>query len=96
VAPAETVDVVNITTGSGDAEQGLSGGASTTVVTKSGTNDLLLVQLRQDVAASKWCADGENTPQFGVPNGSVTSTNFMVITSASGERQVRFGLRLSF
>ena len=31
---------MNITTGSGDAEQGLSGGASTTVVTKSGTNDL--------------------------------------------------------
>ncbi|MEZ5401243.1 MAG: TonB-dependent receptor [Bryobacteraceae bacterium] len=40
VAPAETVDTVNITTGAGDAEQGLSGGASTTVVTKSGTNEL--------------------------------------------------------
>lgn len=40
VAPADTVETVNITTGSGDAEQGLSGGASTTVVTKSGTNEL--------------------------------------------------------
>jgi hypothetical protein len=40
IAPAETLETVNITTGSGDAEQGLSGGASTTVVTKSGTNDL--------------------------------------------------------
>ena len=39
-APAETIETVNITTGSGDAEQGLSGGASTTVVTKSGTNEL--------------------------------------------------------
>ena len=40
VAPADTVETVNITTGSGDAEQGLSGGASTTVVTKSGTNEV--------------------------------------------------------
>ena len=40
MVPADTVETVNITTGSGDAEQGLSGGASTTVITKSGTNDL--------------------------------------------------------
>ena len=40
IAPAETIETVSITTGSGDAEQGLSGGASTTVITKSGTNDL--------------------------------------------------------
>ena len=40
VAPADTVETVQITTGSGDAEQGLAGGASTTVVTKSGTNEL--------------------------------------------------------
>ncbi|MCB1020367.1 MAG: TonB-dependent receptor [Acidobacteria bacterium] len=40
VAPADTVETVQITTGSGDAEQGLTGGASTTVVTKSGTNEL--------------------------------------------------------
>ena len=40
VVPADTVETVNITTGSGDAEQGLSGGASTTVITKSGTNEL--------------------------------------------------------
>ncbi len=39
VAPADTVETVNITTGAGDAEQGLSGGASTTVITKSGTNE---------------------------------------------------------
>ena len=39
IAPAETIEAVTITTGSGDAEQGLSGGASTTVVTKSGTNE---------------------------------------------------------
>ncbi len=34
-----------------------------------------------------------NTPQFGTPTTSVTSTNFMRVTSASGERQIRFGLR---
>ena len=40
IAPAETIETVNITTSSGDAEQGLSGGASTTVITKSGTNEV--------------------------------------------------------
>jgi hypothetical protein len=35
---AETVDTVNISTGSFDAEQGNAGGATVTVITKSGTN----------------------------------------------------------
>jgi hypothetical protein len=38
VSPAETVDTVNISTSSFDAEQGMAGGAAVTVVTKSGTN----------------------------------------------------------
>ena len=38
VAPAETVENVNITTSSMDAEQGMAGGASMTVVSASGTN----------------------------------------------------------
>lgn len=38
VAPAETIDSVNITTGSMDAEQGMAAGATITVTTKSGTN----------------------------------------------------------
>lgn len=37
-----------------------------------------------------------NTPRFGQPGNSVTGGNFLVVTSAGGERQVRFGLRLSF
>jgi hypothetical protein len=37
-----------------------------------------------------------NTPQFGQPNASVTGSNFMWITSAGGERQLRFGARLAF
>ncbi len=38
VMPAEMVETVNVTTTSGDAEQGMAGGAAITVVTKSGTN----------------------------------------------------------
>jgi hypothetical protein len=39
VNPEETIETVNVTTGSADAEQGLAGGAAITVITKSGTND---------------------------------------------------------
>jgi Carboxypeptidase regulatory-like domain/TonB dependent receptor-like, beta-barrel len=39
VAPADTVDTVSMTTASFDAEQGMAGGASVTVLTKSGTNE---------------------------------------------------------
>jgi hypothetical protein len=38
VAPAETIDAVNVSTASFDAEQGMAGGAAITVITKSGTN----------------------------------------------------------
>jgi len=38
VSPAETIDTVNVSTSSFDAEQGMAGGAAITVVTKSGTN----------------------------------------------------------
>ncbi|MBM3810654.1 MAG: hypothetical protein FJW20_03350 [Acidimicrobiia bacterium] len=40
VAPAESIETVNISTNNFDAEQGLAGGAAITVSTKSGTNDL--------------------------------------------------------
>ncbi len=40
VAPAETVENVNITTSSFDAEQGMAGGAAMTVASVSGTNQL--------------------------------------------------------
>ncbi|MBI1983425.1 MAG: TonB-dependent receptor, partial [Acidobacteria bacterium] len=39
VAPAETIETVNIATNNFDAEQGIAGGAAITVTTKSGTND---------------------------------------------------------
>ena len=39
ISPAETVDTVNVSTSSFDAEQGMAGGAAVTVITKSGTNN---------------------------------------------------------
>jgi hypothetical protein len=48
VAPSETVDTVNVSTATFDAEQGMAGGAAVTVITKSGTNKFsgLRVQLQ--------------------------------------------------
>jgi hypothetical protein len=39
VPPAESIETVNITTNSFDAEQGLAGGAAVNLTTKSGTNE---------------------------------------------------------
>jgi hypothetical protein len=38
IPPAETIDTVNFTTGSMDAEEGMAAGVAITVITKSGTN----------------------------------------------------------
>jgi hypothetical protein len=40
VPPVESIQEVNISTNSFDAEQGMTGGAAVTVITKTGTNDL--------------------------------------------------------
>ncbi len=40
IAPVETIENVNVSTNSFDAAQGMTGGAATTVQTKSGTNSL--------------------------------------------------------
>ncbi|MCX6631782.1 MAG: TonB-dependent receptor, partial [Candidatus Solibacter sp.] len=40
VQPVESIETVNISTGSFDAEQGMAGGAAVTLATKSGTNTL--------------------------------------------------------
>jgi hypothetical protein len=40
VPPVESIQEVNISTNKFDAEQGMTGGAAVTVITKSGTNDL--------------------------------------------------------
>ena len=40
VASAESVETVNISSNNFDADPGMAGGAATTVITKSGTNEL--------------------------------------------------------
>ncbi len=40
VQPAETIETVNVSTNSFDADYGMAGGAAATVVTKSGTNNV--------------------------------------------------------
>jgi len=40
VAPEETIETVNITTSAADAEQGMAGTSSITLITKSGTNQI--------------------------------------------------------
>ena len=40
IAPAETIETVNISTNNFDTAQGMAGGAAITVITKSGTNNL--------------------------------------------------------
>jgi len=40
VQPAESIETVNISTNNFDADLGMAGGAATTVITKSGTNEL--------------------------------------------------------
>ena len=40
IVPAEAIETVNIVTSAGEAEQGMAGGASVTLITKSGTNQL--------------------------------------------------------
>jgi hypothetical protein len=40
IPPLESIEVVNVSTNNFDAEQGMSGGAAVSVITKSGTNEL--------------------------------------------------------
>jgi hypothetical protein len=40
VQPVESIETVNVSTGSFDAEQGMAGGAAITLATKSGTNEI--------------------------------------------------------
>ncbi|HEX7362691.1 MAG TPA: hypothetical protein VF283_19545 [Bryobacteraceae bacterium] len=37
-----------------------------------------------------------NHTNFGLPNGTVTSSNFGVINSANAPREIQFALKLSF
>jgi hypothetical protein len=71
IPPIESIDVVNIATNNFDAEQGMSGGAAVTVITKSGTNQFHAVAFEYH-ANHKWGAKNlffnPNTPAgSGIP-----------------------------
>ncbi|MCC6163880.1 MAG: TonB-dependent receptor [Acidobacteria bacterium] len=70
IAPAETVETVNISTNSFDASQGMTGGAAVSVVTKSGTNELKgsAFYFRND---SKWNARQNYFSANKNPKGSL-------------------------
>ncbi len=51
---------------------------------------------RMDLAFRAEAYNFTNTPRFGGPGANVNGGNFGVITTAGGERQVRFGLRFGF
>jgi len=63
IAPAETVDTVSVTTASFDAEQGMAGGASVTVLTKSGTNEFhgsgFYFNENKSLRAHNWANSGD-------------------------------------
>jgi hypothetical protein len=75
VAPADTVDTVNISTSSFDAEQGMAGGAAVTVLTKSGTNEFhgsgTYLFENQNLRARNWANSGAK-PDTSRKIGSVT------------------------
>jgi len=51
---------------------------------------------RMDLAFRAEAYNFTNTPRFGGPGSNRDGANFGVITSAGGERQLRFGLRFGF
>ena len=75
VAPAETVDTVSISTASFDAEQGMTGGAAITVLTRSGSNDFhgsaFALHEDEDLRARNFFNSGEK-PDSSRAIGGVT------------------------
>src|SRR5216684_3041159 len=69
VPPAETIQEVNISTNNFDPEQGMTGGAAITVITKSGTNQFhgVLFEYHEDQAlrARQFFETPANSPRKG-------------------------------
>ena len=69
VPPAETIQEVNISTNNFDPEQGMTGGAAITVITKSGTNQFhgVLFEYHEDqsLRAIQFFETVANSPQKG-------------------------------
>jgi hypothetical protein len=82
VAPSETIDTVNVSTATFDAEQGMAGGAAVTVITKSGTNNFqgsafeYFNNEKLNATAYSFTACGFNcNPTSGKPNKLPVETN---------------------
>ncbi len=69
VPPAETIQEVNISTNNFDPEQGMTGGAAITVITKSGTNQFhgVLFEYHEDqvLRARQFFETAANSPRKG-------------------------------
>src|SRR5215203_1112697 len=75
IQPAETIETVNISTNNFDAEFGMAAGAASTVVTKSGTNNLKgsgFVFRNQD----EWNANTFNNNAFALPKDPLTRNTY--------------------
>jgi hypothetical protein len=68
VPPAETIDTVTVSTSAFEADQGMAGGASIQVITKSGTNDLkgsaFYSHSNDAFDARPWTSKRNNTPEL--------------------------------
>jgi len=76
VSPAETIDTVDVSTSSFDAEQGMAGGGAVTVITKSGTNNFrgsALEYFNNDKLNAK--PYYFNGPQSAAPDNLPVTTN---------------------
>lgn len=67
VPPAETIDTVTVSTSAFEADQGMAGGASIQVITKSGTNNLkgsaFYSHNNDALDARSWTSKRNNTPK---------------------------------
>lgn len=68
VPPAETIDTVTVSTTAFEADQGMAGGASIQVITKSGTNNLrgsaFYSHNNDSLDARTWLSKRNNTPEL--------------------------------
>jgi hypothetical protein len=68
VPPAETIDTVTVSTSAFEADQGMAGGASIQVITKSGTNSLkgsaFYSHSNDSLDARPWVSKRNNTPEL--------------------------------
>ena len=97
VPPEETIETVNITTGSFDAEQGMAGGSAVTITTKSGTNNFHGVGFaywdNNHLAARNYFYYGNGTPfslrniDGGTLGGPIVKNKLFFFGSWEGTRE---------